>query len=222
MDQYLTKTPRPIQDEQCDFCGFKSFSTVQEFVTHMCEHMEQACSAIFPEVFVRDRQATMDILRWARSCAPIFLSHGFVNQRQTFLIWDGSAHQQSSHDGILDTGTEDNLICSSVVEKLGLEVRPLLANEAATYISMGSRSGVEASGFVQPEWSIKHREKRHKAVSFMVVPSIVDTVEIVLGSQFMNDNNIKLHAPMEALVIHRCNKGMLGSELISKLGMVYD
>ena len=115
----------------------------------------------------------------------------------------------------IDTGTSENFISRSAVEKLNLEIT---RKDPITFSPFGDT--FEVSESVQPKWQFRGRSKVHDDFRFWVVPKISGDTKMLLGNIAKDQLGIHLRAYENALVAHEDREGSFYPFLLRTLSLI--
>ena len=123
--------------------------------------------------------------------------------RQHILIQGPSSRDDEPNPVLFDSGTQENFIIGSIVEKHGLNTQPL-PDGPRTYTHINeSRSDIYED--VKFRWKLSQGKKWHKS-RFLVVDRLPDDLHVLIGTRTSSSLDIVFRTRLSALVAFREKK----------------
>lgn len=177
-----TYLPQQIEDEECNFCRTKSFSTREDFATHVGKHMEQISSLIVPSIIPQKSE----------------ISEEFT---EPIEIWDYRNNKFMESCVKLDTAADDSFISRSAVEQYGIPTRKL-ENEKPS-IRTANNVKIKVTEWAEPKW--RAPRKNYRDTRLLILENIPGDEQMILGKDFLK---VKTRVWHEALPLHNDGQGM--------------
>lgn len=181
LEKSHTKLFQPIEEEVCDFCLAKSFSTREDFATHFGKHMEQISSLIVLSIIPQKDEISAEFT-------------------QLIKIWDYRNNEFMEFYAKLDTAADYSFISRSIVVQLCIPTRKL--NEKLS-IRTANNVKIEVNEWAEPKW--RTLKKNYRDSRFLILEEIPGREQMILGKDFL-----KAKAPVwhETFVLQNDGQGM--------------
>ena len=128
-----------------------------------------------------------------------------IYPRQNVKLWHRDGRSYGVYTVLLDTGSDESFICSSVVKEQDLVARSFFPMP----VKLLADRAIEVNELVNPTWQFqKIGSIRHDNFGFRVVSAIPENLDMVMGNKVLLELGLSLSSSGSAFVAQADSEGL--------------
>ena len=139
-------------------------------------------------------QDSSELIKYYSSITQTDVRCSVFEKSQFIRIWPRPCQEPKYFHACFDTGACANFIRASVVADLDL---PTTTCDTSYETGNGE---VHVDRYVQPDWQLIQGQKRHQEYRFFLLRDMPHGIDLVVGTDFMNDTGITLRVNRTLLI----------------------
>ena len=192
--------PRPVQQEQCDFCHAKDFPNWDEFAVHVGAHLEDISRRVLYQ-YLPERLPGYLGLAGGKP------QNGTPGEKLVDVeVHDGVQPCSHKLHAVLDTGSGLNYVTRGLVDDLQLSMLPLQQIFICIGMNDGNNKGLKVDEYVIPSWRVDGSQNSYFREEFLIVPELANGRQMLLGHDFIQRSKCYTFH-LSCLIIHMQKQG---------------